>query len=49
MRRLGSCPSGYYASGEYCVRTESGRPAIERLGSCPSGYYASGSYCVESR
>lgn len=46
--RSGSCPSGYYASGEYCVPGSSARFAIARSGSCPSGYYGSGNYCVAS-
>jgi len=50
LPRAGSCPSGYYASGDYCVASsESSRLAIPRAGSCPSGYYASGDYCVSSR
>jgi hypothetical protein len=43
----GSCPTGYYTSGNYCVpyrNTE--RPAIPKVGSCPTGYYTSGNYCV---
>ncbi len=44
--RNGSCPSGYYSSGNYCVPTSSASPVIERNGSCPSGYYSSGNYCV---
>lgn len=46
--RDGGCPSGYYASGNYCVPGSNARFAIERSGSCPSGYYASGKYCVAS-
>jgi hypothetical protein len=46
--RNGSCPSGYYASGNYCVPGNSARHALSRSGSCPSGYYASGDYCVAS-
>jgi len=44
--RNGSCPSGYYASGNYCAPGPQARPAIDRAGSCPSGYFASGAYCV---
>jgi hypothetical protein len=50
IARNGSCPSGYYASGNYCVASSgSSKNAIPRNGSCPSGYYASGNYCVSSR
>lgn len=43
----GSCPSGYYSSGNYCVPSSSGsQPAIDKNGSCPTGYYSSGNYCV---
>ena len=48
LPRDGSCPSGYYASGQYCVPGSGARFAIERRGSCPGGYYASGHYCVAS-
>lgn len=44
----GSCPSGYYSSGNYCVPNSSARFALPKLGSCPSGYYSSGNYCVAS-
>lgn len=48
LPRDGSCPSRYYASGNYCVPNTGARFAIARKGSCPSGYYASGNYCVAS-
>ena len=48
LPRDGSCPSGYYSSGNYCVPNAGARPAIPRLGSCPSHYYSSGNYCVGS-
>ena len=46
----GSCPSGYYSSGNSC--TPSGSSARYAFfngdGSCPSGYYSSGNSCVAS-
>ena len=49
LPKVGGCPVGYYASGEYCLPSKSGnsRGAIEKEGnSCPMGWYGSGSYCV---
>ena len=46
--RSGSCPSGYFSSGEYCVPGSGARFALQRHGSCPSGYFSSGDYCVAS-
>lgn len=45
--RNGFCPSGYRASGNYCVPNgpQSGY-AIEKERFCPSGYHASGNYCL---
>jgi len=43
----GFCPSGYHASGNYCVPSSNrSGAAVERDGFCPSGYHASGNYCV---
>lgn len=44
----GTCPSGYYSSGAYCVPTQSAKFAIAKVGSCPYAYYSSGNYCVAS-
>jgi hypothetical protein len=51
LPKLGSCPLGFYSSGNYCVSSPSNnREAIQKTGnSCPLGYYGSGSYCVKSR
>ena len=44
----GSCPSGYYSSGNSCVPSGQGAPYafFNAGGSCPSGYYSSGNSCV---
>ena len=47
--RVGTCPSGYHASGGACVPSSTRRPprpAIPKVGTCPSGYHASGAYCL---
>lgn len=47
----GSCPSGYYSSGNACVPSSSSSGfafANPQGGSCPSGYYSSGRACVAS-
>jgi hypothetical protein len=51
IEKSGSCPLGFYSSGNYCVSSPSNnREAIQKTGnSCPLGYYGSGSYCVKSR
>jgi len=50
IKKVGSCPLGYYTSGSYCVPSKgnSSRGAIEKNGGCPLGFYTSGGYCVSS-
>ena len=48
LAKDGSCPTGYYSSGNYCTPTASARFALPKDGSCPSGYYSSGNYCLAS-
>jgi len=51
LQKLGSCPLGYYSSGDYCVPSSGGnsRGAIEKVGGdCSLGFYSSGDYCVSS-
>ena len=48
LLKSGSCPTGYYASGQYCVPNNNARFALAKDGSCPTGYFASGQYCVAS-
>ena len=48
LEKIGSCPNGYYSSGNYCVPNSKARFAIYKDGSCPNGYYSSGDYCVAS-
>jgi len=38
LLKNGSCPSGYHASGEYCIPGNDAKFAIIKVGSCPSGY-----------
>ena len=47
--RLGTCPSGYHASGGACLptsRTMPPAPVLPKIGACPSGYRTSGDYCL---
>lgn len=49
LPKVGSCPTGYYSAGRYCIPGAGGhaRGAIERIGgACPLGFYSSGSYCL---
>lgn len=47
--KSGSCPVGYYTSGNYCVPSgKQSHFAIPNRGSCPAGYYNSGDYCIAS-
>ena len=53
VHKVGSCPSGYTTSGDYCLATSSESTDVEALvaialpkkGSCPSGYTTSGDAC----
>ena len=47
--KIGTCPSGYHASGGACVPLSGAGPALPKVGSCPSGYYTSGDYCLGFR
>ena len=52
LPKVGGCPVGYYASGDYCVPSKSGnsRGAIEKVGNgCPIGWFSSGRYCIKTR
>ena len=49
LNKVGSCPSGYHTSGNYCTPSSaSTKPAIAKVGACPSGYHTSGNYCLAS-
>ena len=49
LSKVGSCPSGYHTSGNYCTPSSANaKPAIAKVGSCPSGYHTSGNYCLAS-
>ena len=49
LPKVGSCPSGYSTSGDYCLANQGARHAMPKTGSCPSGYSTSGDYCLSSR
>ena len=47
VAKVGSCPSGYSTSGEYCLAgSGTTRLAVPKGGSCPSGFSTSGAYCL---
>jgi len=49
LLKNGSCPTGYHASGKYCIPGKNAKFAIIKLGSCPSGYHPSGNYCLAGK
>ena len=44
--KLGSCPTGFKASANYCVG-DKGAYAEVRSGSCGTGMKTSGKYCIK--
>ena len=44
--KIGSCPSGYSTSGQYCIPGQNARVALGKREQCPSGYSTSGAYCL---
>src|SRR5258707_7510134 len=48
LMKTGSCPNGYFSSGNYCVPSKNAGAAIQKTGPCPSGYFSSGAYCLGS-
>ncbi|NDG03238.1 MAG: hypothetical protein EB119_08635, partial [Synechococcaceae bacterium WBB_34_004] len=51
IEKNGSCPLGFYSSGNYCVSSPSNnRQVIQKTGNtCPLGWSSSGNYCQKSR
>ena len=46
LAKVGTCPSRYSTSGQYCMPGSNARFAIDKRGACPSGYATSGAYCL---
>lgn len=47
--KSGFCPSGYRASGSYCLPGNNASEALPKNGFCPSGYRASSNYCLKNK
>lgn len=48
IQRIGRCPTGYFASGNFCEALHKDTPAAMpkiKNAHCPSGYFASGDAC----
>jgi hypothetical protein len=50
--KIGTCPSGYRASGGYCAPTSDRAPAAipkPKGQQCPSGWASGAHYCLQMR
>lgn len=47
IEKNGTCPSGWYTSGNYCIPGKNAPYAVHKTGTCPSGWSTSGKYCVK--
>jgi hypothetical protein len=47
VRKIGSCPAGYFSGALYCAPMPgTARTAIPKVRSCPPNWSESGSYCL---
>jgi hypothetical protein len=48
LPKVGSCPTGYYPSGSYCMPNPNAAFAILKQGTCPTGFRPSSNYCLKN-
>jgi len=49
IQKVGTCPTGWYTSGSYCIpSTKTSPPLIQKDSTCPLGWYTSSDYCQKS-
>ena len=49
VTKVGTCPTGYSTSGDYCLASSDDTPvAVAKGGGCPTGFSTSGDYCLAS-